>query len=114
MRKYLFVLFLILLTSGCVKTSVGEKMGVLTRLSHDGIFFHTWEAELIRGGMNNGNGSFGTQPFYFSIDNDSLITTAKEALEQQKEVNIKYHCEMFSSFLRGSQRCYLDAIEIKK
>src|SRR5690348_13417745 len=110
MKKLLTLIsacILILQLSGCKVTSTGEKVGILTKVSRDGFIFSTWEAELIRGGMQGGSGSFGVKPFDFSIDDDLLIPRVKQALENQQEVKIKYHCEWISAVWRGETSCYL-------
>src|SRR4051812_47921698 len=73
--------------SGCFQDSTGEKVGGITRLSHDGFmpFCKTWEGEIIRGGLSNGSGVFGA-PFHFTVQGDELVQKVKQALESQKEV----------------------------
>ena len=59
----------------CVNFShgTGEKIGQVVKLSQEGIIRKTWEAQLIRGGMNGGSGSFGTVPFDFTIESDEMV-----------------------------------------
>lgn len=105
----------LLLLSGCLHDSTGEKAGSITRLSKDGFipFCKTWEGELIRGGLNNGSGAFGA-PFHFTVAGSDLINQVKQALESQQEVKIHYHHEAFlllKSCSSKSDAYFLDAIE---
>lgn len=102
-----------ILLTGCWETERGEKIGTLVKLGHQGKFIKTWEAELIRGGMNGGNGSFGTQPFDFTIEDDKLLLIAQKALDQQKTVRVRYHKE-FGTLGRTEtdDNSFLDDIEI--
>ena len=57
------------------------------------MMFKTWEAEIIRGGMNGGSGSFGVVPFDFTIEDDKLAEECQNAMRQQTEVLITYRTE---------------------
>ncbi len=103
MKKIIIVCAAASLLSGCWVTERGEKIGTLVKVNKQGIFIGTHEAELIRGGMNNGSGSFG-KPFDFTIENENDLDIAKEALEQQKAVKIKYHKEGIAAIWRTETR----------
>lgn len=90
MRKLLIGALCILL-SGCgYVTGSGEKIGTVIKLSKEGIFVKTWEAEIIRGGMNNGSGGFSTIPFFFTIDDEAMLPQVQAAFDSGKEVKIHY------------------------
>lgn len=114
LRKTILALACVAVTmslTGCWETSNGEKIGTIVKFAKEGAIFGTWEAELIRGGMNSGSGAFGNI-FHFTVEKPELINKVEQALQNQKEVRIKYHKEMFS-FLRSENDSYfLDAIEI--
>lgn len=113
LRKTIFILAVIVTLTGCWETERGEKIGTIVKLGHEGKFIKTYEAELIRGGMSNGNGSFGTMPFDFTVENDSLLPIVQKALDEQKTVRIKYHKEFAT--LGRTETCdnaFLDSIEI--
>lgn len=112
--KALITLLTCLSLSGCWETEKGEKIGTLVKLNKQGIFIKTNEAELIRGSMNSGSGSFG-KSFDFTIESDEFNKIADSALEQQKTVRIKYHKELFTLFrTETSDNSFLDSIEIIK
>ncbi len=109
-------LTLTLALSGCLQDSTGEKVGGVTRLSHEGFIplCKTWEAELIRGGLNNGSGVVGGASFRFTVPSNDLMQQVKQALESQKEVKIHYHHEMFlllGNCSSKSDAYFLDSIE---
>lgn len=71
-------------------TTNGEKIGNIVQVERKGFLFKTWEGESIKGGMSNGNGSFGTEPFNFTIDDSSILKIAQEAMYKQREVKISF------------------------
>ncbi len=85
--------------SGCVETSDGEKIGIITKLAKQGVIVKTWEGEIIRGGFSNGSGANG-QAFHFTIEDDAVAKQLLTAMENQQEVKITYKTEMFH-FLRS-------------
>lgn len=90
--KTLIFLFLTIYLSGCgYHKSEGEKIGSIVKLAKEGLICKTNESELIKGGMNNGSGGFGTKPFYFTIQDDSVLKIIEFALNNNKEVKIKYY-----------------------
>lgn len=112
-KKVLCISVLSLLLQGCLETQNGEKIGTIVKLGQEGVLIKTWEAELIRGGFNQGSGSFG-KPFYFTIENSEFIPILKKALDEQREVKIHYHKEAVTLFRAESDNYFLDSIEIKK
>lgn len=86
--------------TGCYEVADGEKIGMITRVSQQGVFCKTWEAEIIRGGFSGGSGVNG-QAFHFTIENPELVKQVQSAMEKQVEVKIHYKTEM-NSFCRSS------------
>lgn len=89
--------------SGCgLNTSPGsgDKIGQIVKVSKQGMLVRTWEAQLIRGGMNGGSGSFGTVPFDFTIEDDAMAKQAQEYMQNQEEVIIHYRMEGIYSLMR--------------
>src|SRR5690606_5445213 len=66
----------------------GEKIGIFTKINEQGTIYRTHEGQIIRGGINQGSGSFG-QTFDFTIP-DEMLLNAHNALDSQKEVKIYY------------------------
>ncbi len=89
----------------------GEKVGQIVKLNKQGMIRETWEAELIRGGMNSGSGSFGTTPFDFTIENDDQAKEIARYLQNQQEVIITYRMEgIYSPFRTDSGGHFLVSV----
>lgn len=89
----------------------GEKVGSIVKLSEVGIFCKTWEAQLVRGGMANGSGSFGVQPFDFTIENGALVEQVRAAMEASQEVRLHYRTEGVTFCRSESENHFVTAIE---
>lgn len=113
MKKFSMIFIFVLLLQGCWETENGEKIGTIVKLAKEGMFIGTYEAELIRGGMNNGNGSFG-KSFHFTVEDRRLLPIINQSLEQQKTIKIKYHSEAFTALGRSEGRTFVDKVEIIK
>lgn len=97
--------------AGCWNTGPGEKIGVLTKVASHGLFCQTWEAQIVRGGLNTGSGVMG-QPFDFTIEQDDMAQTAQAALNKQQTVKIYYHSEANSFCRSESDSHFLDKIVV--
>jgi hypothetical protein len=111
----LFVLLILIISfAGCgVNTpGSGEKIGQIVKVSQEGVFVDTWEAQLIRGGLTGGSGAFGTVPFDFTIEDEALVNKVQMYMQNQQEVIIKYRVEgIYSRFRSGSKWYFLVSIE---
>lgn len=93
------VLALVFFFAGCGHiTGNGQKVGTIIKLSQEGFFIKTWEAEMVRGGMNGGSGSFSTTPLHVTIDNLTLLPAVQQAFDDQKEVVVSYQEKYFTPF----------------
>jgi prepilin-type N-terminal cleavage/methylation domain-containing protein len=93
----------------------GTKIGQIVKVTHSGILCKTWEAELIRGGMNNGSGAFGVQPFNFTISDDSTAGKVIQFMNDQTEVIIDYKTKgIYSPFTSDSHGNFLINIRSSK
>lgn len=108
-RSGLIVFLVVLTLSGCWETENGDKVGTIVKFAKEGTLIGTWEAELIRGGMNSGSGSFGSS-FHFTVEKPELVQKVKDSLDQQKEVKIKYHKELLTLWRCESNNYFLDDI----
>jgi hypothetical protein len=99
-----------LLLWGCWDTGRGEKVGQIIKLNRQGLFCKTWEAELIRGGLNNGSGAASTL-FDFTIEDEKLVPDVQAALDGQYEVKIYYNMENATACRSDSQDHFLNKIE---
>jgi prepilin-type N-terminal cleavage/methylation domain-containing protein len=71
----------------------GEKVGQIVKVSKQGMVWKTWEAQLIRGGITDGSGAFGTVPFDFTIEDDATAQRVIKYMQDQTEVVIEYKME---------------------
>lgn len=108
--KILYPLLFIVLLTGCWDTGQGEKVGQIIKLNRQGVFCKTWEAELIRGGLNNGSGAASTL-FDFTIEDSRLVQEVQNALDGQYEVKIHYNMEWTTACRSDSAEHFLQRIE---
>lgn len=97
--------------TACWTISSGQKNGVIVKLSQDGLWVKTFEAEIVRGGFSSGTGVNG-KSFHFTIENTQLAEKLKDAFENQKEVSIKYHTEALTGCTRGETDNFLDDFSV--
>lgn len=117
--KKLSLLFFVLVViglafTGCaVNTSpgTGSKIGQVVKISKQGMLSKTWEAQLIRGGLNGGSGSFGATPFDFTIENEKQAEQVQEYMNKQTEVVITYRMEgIYAATRSDSSGHFLETI----
>lgn len=101
-REILVMVFLLFFIPKSVSTSPGKgkKIGKIVKISKQGMIFKTWEGELIRGGLNDGSGSFGPS-FYFTVESEEMAKKVMDAFENQYEVIIDYRKEFIHSITRS-------------
>lgn len=80
------------------QTGKGEKVGTIIKLADEGMFNTTHEMEIVRGGMNGGQGSFSMTPVCITISDDKLLVSAQKAFDEQKEIVVKYNQFLFTPF----------------
>lgn len=110
MKLFLSFIFAALLT-GCWQTEEGTKTGTLVKVTNAGLFFKTWQGELIRGGFSDGSGANG-KSFNFNLGT-VLSENVKKSIYLMgihKPVEVKYHCELFVAPWRGENNCFVDAL----
>jgi hypothetical protein len=101
-QRMFSVLALVSVAACGLNSSPGEsnKIGQITSIHRVGIFCTTWEAQLQRGGFQNGSGVTGA-PFEFTVENDSLAKQVRSLMEANTEVEITYHTEGLYSSCRS-------------
>lgn len=110
----------LVLTIGCLilpgcgfncSPGTGSKVGQVVKISNQGLQAKTWEAQLIRGGLNGGSGTFGTTPFDFTIENNDQAKQVQEYMDKQTEVIITYRMEgIYSLWRTESEGHFLETI----
>ena len=89
----------------------GQKVGQIVRMTNEGIVCKTYEAQLIRGGLNDGSGAFGIKSFEFTVP-EHLTDKVQAALDKQIEVVIDYDTNFFYATCNsGSSGNYLTKIK---
>src|SRR5258708_467775 len=112
-------LFLFIVLSGFrvhFSTISGEKVGQIFGINKEGFISLTWEAELVRGGMNDGSGAFGVKPFNFTVPSDELAEKVRKYAESKTEVLIYYHSARVYWYQQSeNEELFLDDIKpVKK
>lgn len=103
-------IFALALMTGCWDKGSGEKIGSITRIQKTGVFYQTWEAEIIRGGLNSGSGVVGNA-FHFTVESEELAEKVKQAMLAQQEVKITYREEALTWCRSDSNDYFLVKIE---
>ena len=114
MKKLLLIITATSILCGCgvnPNNGDGTRTGQFVALHKKGLFCKTWEAELIKGGMAGGSGSFGVAPFWVTVP-EEMAAQVQNNLDTQAEVEIKYHSAgIYSLFSSDSGGDFL--IEVK-
>lgn len=84
----------------------GDRVGIVTKLSHKGIYWKTWEGQMIIGGQ----GTVTTNVWSFSVPDVNILPEVREALEFQKEVRLSYHQKLFPAPWKGSTTYYITGV----
>lgn len=106
----LFAALMAVALTGCINNGQGEKIGHLTKVARQGVVCPTWEAEIVRGGMNGGSGVNG-QSFDFTVSSDAEAEQLRQAMVAQKEVKISYRSEAMT-FCSSDSNHFLTKMEI--
>ncbi len=88
----LFLITLPLWFIGCAPHySDGTRTGVVTKISHKGILWKTWEGQLNFGGMVQGDKGMVANVWDFTVESPSLVDTLNQAAASGKQVSLHYH-----------------------
>ena len=86
----------------------GDRVGIVTKLSHRGVFWKTWEGQLILGGQ----GTVTTNVWEFSIIDPQLRDEIKKALDTQTKVRLSYHQNLLPRPWNGSTKYFITAVNV--
>lgn len=108
------VVALLMALSATENYSEGERIGYITKFSHKGRFWKSWEGELnlTQTGMNT------SSLFEFSIDNDhespAVIALIDSAVNNGWKVKLTYHQTYFKNMFknRGDTDYFIKSVEI--
>lgn len=108
MRKLTIIVLASLLVAGCWETENGQKSGVLVKVTKQGMYWGTYEGELVRGGFDDGSGANGKAfDFSFGAFESSLVKQAREYMQKGHPVTIYYKCEAWVASWRGGHNCFV-------
>ncbi len=104
MRKLLAVVFSCVALSACAPNySDGQRVGVVTKLSHKGIVFKSWEGMLNQGGFrnstdDNGNTTVVANVLEFNVQDPKVVQDLQTAMETGQRVRLTYNQWLVSPF----------------
>lgn len=95
--------------SGSISISDGNRTGQITKLSHKGIYWTTWEGELLVGGLRSGSVA---NVWQFSVIDSSIIEQLRKAMDESASVNLHYRQVFFIRPWNGATTYYVDSVTI--
>lgn len=113
-QTFLFLITIIIFSSCTENYSNGERIGLVTKFSKNGIIWKSWEGHLnqTQTGMNS------STPFDFSIDNDNepkgLVNKLDSAARYGWKVKLVYHRVFFKNWFgnRGETNYFITSCDI--
>lgn len=109
-----FVILFALIPMGCGKgfnAGEGKKIGQIVKIGQHGMFCSTYEAEIIRGGLNGGSGVNGLA-LDFSITDQKLYEQLIEAMEKQQEIELSYTRGKFWGLCTGETGIFATGFKV--
>lgn len=95
----------------CSSPASGEKVGQIVKIEETGVVCKTHEAELIRGGLNDGTGVAGGQVFHFTIPPEH-VGAATKAMEANQEVKLFYQTPLIVSMCKTNYGTLASKVEV--
>ena len=85
MRSKLSSVLVLLLLSGCMPNySDGSRIGIVTKLSHKGMLFKSWEGEMLIALPVSVAGTTQPEKFAFNVD-DKAVDAVEKAMKMSPE-----------------------------
>lgn len=119
MRKFLTILLIIIaVVLGLLwvvskwSYSDGERAGTISKLSHRGFVFKTWEGVLNEGGYSGETGTLTPRYWDFSVlERDSTIKELQHAMKTGERVTLKYEERVFKFPWNGDTKYFVTDVE---
>jgi prepilin-type N-terminal cleavage/methylation domain-containing protein len=92
--------------------SQGSRVGVVNKLSERGIFFKSWEGEMMMALPTNSTSAIGTQQFSFNVE-PKIVNRILEAMNSGKRIEVKYRQWLLKPISIESQYVVYDLKETK-
>lgn len=96
MKQKIMVAALSIALTGCGDCGNESHVGSVVKLGKTGAFCKTYEAEIVRGGLNNGSGGVSATAFEFTIEDQKLVDLVQDAFDRQYEIKVTAHNEAVS------------------
>ena len=116
-RLLILVVILLVLVIGLsfvafnVSFSSGERAGTVSKFSHRGYVFKTYEGDLNVGGFSGNTGNLTPQIWSFSVDGDAEVAKKLEdAMLSGKRVRLHYEQKYFKLFWKGESEYFVTEI----
>ena len=93
MKQKLLIAALSITLTNCGDCGNEAHVGSVVKLGKTGAICKTWEAEIVRGGLNNGSGGVSATAFSFTIEDQRLIDLVQDAFDKQYEIKVEAHDE---------------------
>jgi len=95
MKKLIAITAVLALTACAPNYSEGSRVGVVTKLSHKGLVFKSWEGSLNQGGTKNitdeqGNSSVVANAIDFNVSDPAMVEKLQAAMNSGERVEITY------------------------
>jgi hypothetical protein len=104
----LVILLCIMIAPFYLTKSEGERAGVITRLSHKGYVFKTWEGEMVQGSFQ----VMTSTVWNFSVADRDAVEKVRKAMESGKRVNASYKQVMLRNPFSGDTDYFITDVKV--
>ncbi|MCU0324319.1 MAG: hypothetical protein MUF45_03570 [Spirosomaceae bacterium] len=119
MRKFFTILLIIIVVVVGIlwliskwSYSDGERAGTISKLSHRGFVFKTWEGVLNEGGYSGETGTLTPRYWDFSVlERDSTIKELQHAMKTGERITLKYEERVFKFPWNGDTKYFITDVE---
>jgi hypothetical protein len=95
--------------------SDGSRTGYITKLSHKGVIFKTWEGEMNFGFFGLGQNTKASENiWHFSVLNDDVAQQIQLASETGQKVTVFYKQKYQKIFFRGDTEYFVYRVDVMK
>jgi hypothetical protein len=92
-KQRILIAMLSITLTNCGDCGNEAHVGSVVKLGKTGAICKTWEAEIVRGGLNNGSGGVSATAFNFTIEDQKLVDLVQDAFDKQYEIKVEAHDE---------------------
>lgn len=94
--------------------SDGDRVGVVTKISHKGIVFKSWEGELAMDGFNKAANGSTTNVFAFTVKDEAIVKQIQDAQENGDRVKLHYREVLVNGSWTADTPYRIDQVEVMK